>query len=273
VIKYSCHHCLGDLTFIDNARSKYCKKPECQRALAQAVIEQKKRELKKHHEDLLALYETHFNNLSELKTQGYIPVKLLDSIEKNKPVTALVPDNNNRITMLTKERKEEFLSHLKALFNDIKIGDKNTRRVYANELEMPLSSVESTLLGNACATCRGYCCTWGGNHHAFQDYPSLEHYLSTQVADITEDELVEIYRNYFPTQSYQNACVFQGGQGCTLPSELRSFTCNNYRCSSLNVYRQDLSKSQSKLTYAGAAAQKKITRTNIFDTEDFVPLI
>lgn len=260
------------MTFIDHTRSKYCKKPACQRALAQGIIEQTSSKLKAHHKKLITLHETHLKDLSGFESEHHIPVKLLESIELNKPITALLPDNNNLVTTLPEERKEGFLTHLKALFNDVKADEKNNRRIYADELEKPLSSVESTLLGNACATCKGYCCTWGGAHHAFQDYPSLQHYLSAQDADITEEELVETYRRYIPAQSYRNACVFQGDRGCTLPGDMRSFTCNNYRCSSLTNYQQDLAKSESKLTYAAAANRDTITRTNIFDKEDFVAI-
>jgi hypothetical protein len=231
----------------------------------------KKSKLKAHHKKLSSMHEAHQKDLVGLESRRDIPVKLLGTIEKNQPIIALLPDNNNRITELPEERKEGFLSHLKALFNNIKTGETNILRIYADELEEPLSLVESTLLGNACATCKGYCCTWGGTHHAFQDYPSLEHYLSTQSTDITEEELVEAYRSYIPSQSYTNACVFQGDLGCTLPSDMRSFTCNNYRCSSLTTYRQDLAKSDSKLTYAAAIDHDTISRTTIFDAEDFVP--
>jgi hypothetical protein len=256
--------------YIDTTRGKYCKKPECQRALVQIVIEQKKSKLQAHHKKLFTIFEVHQKDLAGLESRYNIPIKLLESIEKNQPITALLPDNNNRVTELPEERKENFLTHLKALFNDLKTGQKNTHRIYVDELEESLSSVESTLLGNACATCKGYCCNGGGSHHAFQDYPSLQHYLSAQAADITEDQLLESYRSLIPLQSYHNSCIFQAEFGCTLPSDMRSFTCNNYRCSSLTTYRQDIATSDSKLTYAAAVDKDSISRTTIFDTQDFV---
>jgi hypothetical protein len=273
VLKYECQHCRDEMTFIYNNRNKYCNKPECQRALVKINIEQKKSIHKAHHKILLDLHETHIEDLEGLESGHHIPLKLLGSIEQNKPITALLPDNTNRVTRLPEERKEGFLSHLRALFNGIKTGEKNSFPIYADELEAPLSSAVSSLLGNACATCKGYCCTGGGAHHAFQDYPSLQQYLSAQPEDITEDDLVEAYRHYIPTESYRNSCVFQGHHGCTLPSDMRSFTCNNYRCSSLTTYQQDLAKSTSELTYAAAFDGDTITRTNIFDTQDFVPLL
>ena len=164
------------------------------------------------------------------------------------------------------------MNHLKALFNDIQTGKRSEHKVYAEQLEAPLSKTESTLLGKACATCRGYCCTWGGAHHAFQDSPSLQHYLSTQSARLSEDQLVDMYSQFIPKHSYQNACVFQGNLGCTLPSEMRSFTCNNYRCSSLNAYQQNITKSHSQLTYAAAVDNNGIKRTTIFDDENYIQL-
>lgn len=270
VLKYYCQHCREDMHYIDTTRGKYCQKPECQRALVQVVIEQKTSKRKENHKKLFSMFEAHQKDLVGLESRHEIPVKLLESIEKNQPITALLPDNNNRVTELPEARKENFLSHLKALFNDIKKGQKNAHKIYVEELEEPLSSVESTLLGKACATCKGYCCNGGGSHHAFQDYPSLQHYLSTQAADITEDQLLESYRSLIPSQSYHNSCIFQGELGCTLPSDMRSFTCNNYRCSSLTTYRQDIAKSDSKLTYAAAVDKESISRVTIFDMQDFV---
>lgn len=267
---YECQYCRDEMTFIDNTRSKFCKSPECQRALVQAEIEQKKTKLQEHHKTLFTLYETHLKDLPGLESRHHIPVKLLESIEQNKPIVALLPHNNMLVTRLPEERKEEFLSHLKALFNDIKAGEETTRRLYSRELEAPLPAVESTLLGNACATCKGYCCGLGDTH-AFQDYPSLKHYLSTQPADITENELAETYSSLIPSHSYQNACVFQGDHGCTLSRDMRSFTCNNYRCDSLITYQQDVAKSNSKLTYAAAVKHDTMTTTNIFDVDNFVP--
>ncbi|WP_339719579.1 hypothetical protein [uncultured Paraglaciecola sp.] len=260
------------MAFIDNVRSKYCKKPKCQLALVKMLNELKKYKHNELHKALTDLHESHLKNLLSLESQDVIPVKLLESIEQHKPVTALLPDNSNVVTTLPETRKEGFLYHLKALFNDMQAGDKNTLRVYSDELKAPLSPEESTLLGKACKTCKGYCCTSDGADNAYQDYPSLELYLSTQSAGITGEELVENYRRYIPTKTYKNACVFQGDRGCTLPSNMRSFTCNNFLCSSLNTLRKNIAKSHSKLTYAAAIEDDKITRNYIFDKENFVLL-
>ena len=155
------------------------------------------------------------------------------------------------------------------MFNDIKASEKYIYTVYTDELEEPLSAVESALLGKACATCQGYCCSEGGTH-GFQDYPSLEQYLSAQPAAITVDDLAETYSSYIPSHSYQDACIFQSEHGCTLPRDMRSFTCNNYRCGSLTTYQQAVAESNNKLTYAAAVDLDTIFRTHIFNTEDFV---
>ena len=260
------------MSFIDQTRSQYCKKAACQRALGQAVAERKKTIKQAQHNHLSALHQTNQDDLSTLTSKQTIPITLLDAIQQQQTITALVPDNNNQLTELPESRKQAFLTHLAGLFNDLKTNILSHHKVYAEALEPPLSLIESNLLGYACATCRGYCCTWGGTHHAFQDYPSLQQYLKTQAADITEQQLINVYAEYIPTHSYQNACVFQGELGCTLPSEMRSFTCNNYRCSSLTNYQQALAKSNSNLTYAAAVDGEKISRATIFDSQSFVLL-
>jgi len=265
---HACIHCHSALSYIDYNRSPYCRQPNCQRALAQIVTAEKQSKQEALYRKISAQCEEQVKDLLKFPTYEQIPLELLESIQINTPVVTLLPVNKNVITESSEQRKEAFLMHLVALFNDIKSGGEMPLKIYNDELEEPLPEEESALLGHACATCKGYCCGLGGTH-GFQDYPSLEHYLSNQPADISEDELKERYRSYLPSMSYRDACVFQGNQGCTLPREMRSFTCNNYRCVKLTDYRKQVASSDSKLTYAVAVDHEKIIGTSVFNAEHF----
>ncbi|AGH42448.1 hypothetical protein [Paraglaciecola psychrophila] len=111
--------------------------------------------------------------------------------------------------------------------------------MYSEQLYSPLPEDEANLLGKACATCMGSCCKHG-QPHAFVDYPSLQHLLASQATELSEQELTDLYSDYFPTRSYQDSRVFQGNKGCLLPRELRSFTCNNFLCDGAINYRHEV---------------------------------
>ena len=83
VFTYHCQHCRDEMAFIDNTRSKYCKKPACQRALAHTVIEQKKSKLNKR---LTALCETHVKHLQRLESRHHIPVSCWNPLIKADPL-------------------------------------------------------------------------------------------------------------------------------------------------------------------------------------------
>jgi hypothetical protein len=249
-------------------RSPYCEKPNCQRSLAQFVSTEKKSKQEALRSEITNQLKQSVVDLTELPTYEKIPIELLDSIQTDTPIVGLMPVNKNTLTELSEARKEAFLKHLADVFNDLKTDSEKTLKIYSNELEADLPEEEASLLGYACATCKGYCCGLGDTH-GFLDYPSLEHYLSTQPSELCEEELKEAYRSYLPTQSYSHSCVFQGNQGCTLPREMRSFTCNNYRCSELTSYRQQVATSESKLTFAAAIDNEKIVGTSVFNAEHF----
>jgi hypothetical protein len=147
----------------------------------------------------------------------------------------------------------------------------SSTKIYATQLDSPLEEKESQLLGMACATCMGECCGLG-KEHAFQDTTSLTFFLNGQFKTLELSEVIQLYSQFFPNQSYENSCIFHGNMGCTLPSELRSFTCKNYRCQPLRNYHQELIKNKHELTIAAAAKEKNINKISIFNEEGFITI-
>lgn len=192
-------------------------------------------------------------------------------LKKRSPVIALLPANTNQLTDLSEERKLEFLHHVSAIFNDVEKNNPSGNRIYSEQLLPPLPEAEAQLLGNACATCMGSCCKHGQTH-AFVDFPSLQHLLASQSTKLSEQELIDLYSDYFPEQSYQYSCVFQGNEGCSLPRELRSFTCNNFLCDKLINYRYALMQSDTTLTFAAGIDKDEIMFTSVYSDEHFIRL-
>lgn len=182
-------------------------------------------------------------------------------------ITAVLPANNMNVIELPNERKEDFITHIKAVYNDVKQQSPNNNKTYISELETEDSAQTKALLGKACATCKGYCCGLGDTH-AFQDYWSLELFLKDN-KDWTVDDVVNRYTAYLPDKAYEAACVFQGTEGCTLPEEMRSITCRNYKCRGLSDYQLHISQGQDNLTVAGSVQNGNVLNISVFNDEEF----
>lgn len=259
---HQCLHCKEALSFIEHARSPYCEKPLCQRAKVQLyLVENKKR--------LTAQVGAELEEYIQSTPARKLPSRLRKALKKSSPVIALLPANTNQLTDLSQERKNEFLHHVSMIYKDVAANNSTANKVYSEQLYPPLPEDEANILGKACATCMGSCCKHGQTH-AFVDYPSLQHLLASQATELSEQELLDLYSDYFPAQSYQYSCVFQGDQGCTLPRELRSFTCNNFLCDSVINYRHEISQADSTLTFAAAVDNNTIMFTSVYSHEHFI---
>ncbi|MFT4808970.1 MAG: Fe-S-cluster containining protein [Paraglaciecola sp.] len=259
---YQCAHCKKTLSFIEHARSLYCEKPICQRAKVQLYLAENKQRLTAQ---VIAELEKFIKHTPARK----LPSRLRKELKKTSPLIALLPANTNQLTELDQKRKLEFLRHVSMIYKDVKTHNPSANRVYSEQLDPPLPKDEAQLLGNACATCMGYCCRLGQTH-AFVDYPTLKHLLASQPAEFSEKDLLDLYSDYFPEQSYQNSCVFQGNKGCTLPRDVRSITCNNFLCDEVKKYRHEVLQADSELTFAVAVDKNTIMFTSAYSHENFI---
>lgn len=94
---------------------------------------------------------------------------------------------------------------------------------------------EAQLLIRGCTACRGFCCR-NGTDHAFLSGAALAPHLARQ-PDESDDALVARYLSKLPRVVLPDSCVYHGPTGCTLPREMRSDTCNNFFCHSLDSVR------------------------------------
>ena len=258
---HQCLHCKDTLSYIEHARSHYCEKPLCQRTKVQLYLVENKKRLSAQ---LIAEIEEFIHNTATHQ----LPTWLSHELEKA-PILALLPANTNQLKDLDEERKQEFLHHLSMIYDNVEKNNPSGSRVYSESLDPPLPENEAELIGKACATCMGSCCNLGQTH-AFIDYPSLKRLLVSQSLALSEQELLELYSDYFPEQSYQYSCVFLGKKGCSLPKELRSFTCNNFLCDEVLNYRRNALQTDSTLTFAAAVHNDKIMFTSVYNDEDFI---
>ncbi|MCG8671425.1 MAG: hypothetical protein MI867_18620 [Pseudomonadales bacterium] len=89
---------------------------------------------------------------------------------------------------------------------------------------------------NLCMLCKGGCCSKGENH-AYLSASSMRRQLDSNPG-WTKEDLLEQYLSRLAPSSSKNACINQGNEGCVLPRELRSSTCNYFFCSSITHYQK-----------------------------------
>ena len=258
---YQCQHCNEQLSHCAYVRSPYCEKPHCQRAKVQYHLSvTKKQIISEVTNEVTHVCNEYLHNIDDENH----PINNLNSAH-----IVILPVNTRPLATLPAQRKNEFLLHLKTVYTDIIEQRPASSKIYTTQLDKPIDKEENQLLGQACATCKGRCCGLGDNH-AYQDTASLGYFLESQSEAFNLEEITQLYSQYFPSESYQNACVFQGNMGCTLPSELRSFTCKNFLCPSLKTYHKKLINNEQKLTFAVATEERDIKHISIFDEQTFV---
>ncbi len=248
----NCHHCGTEMAFIDYSRSRFCSEPACQRAQVQHIIQTQQEDA---HAKLHAVAEGYFRNAQKeiAKPQSYQAVML--------------PANNCELNILSDERKSRFMHSLSRAYEDCQAKQPEASRTYAKQLTPSSSNQHSNLMGKACATCKGKCCLLGGEH-AFLDYYSVKRILAS-LPHVTESSFFDLYASFLPEQSYENACVFHTQTGCALPEELRSNTCRNYECESLQAFEELVTKGPPNLYFAAAVKNGNLITVSKFDQNDF----
>jgi hypothetical protein len=267
---YQCQHCNEQLPYYAHTISPYCEKPHCQRAKVQHHLSvTKKQIISGVTNKVTRVCNEYLNIIDDTNHQIKKENQHAELNALNSENVVIFPVNVRSLVMLSEQRKNDFLSHLKTVYTDIIEKRPASSKIYTTQLNQPLNKEESQLLGKACATCKGQCCGLGDDH-AYQDTASLGYFLESQSNTLNLEEITQLYSQYFPSEIYQNACVFQGNMGCTLPTELRSFTCNNYQCSSLRSYHQKLTSNEQKLTIIAATEERDIKHISIIDEHTFL---
>ena len=194
---------------------------------------------------------------------------------------AVIPANTRETTRLPQRNRREFLERLskrmRIVFVTDALGEGATpsaemlaARVAAEDAPPSESAEASTILGLSCATCRGECCTAGGDH-AFLREDSLTR-VRLQNPSASESELMGVYASYLPARHYRGSCVYHTTGGCALPRALRSNICNRYLCGGLTQLKRALESSGSTAAFVGAADSVHLRRMAVIDARGATPI-
>jgi len=183
----------------------------------------------------------------------------------------VVPRTERPVVPLPARRKRRFHAHLRRAVAAAARGEGEAVPAPEGPADVsegegglaPLPEVETRLLGQACAACRGTCCRHG-REHAFLGGLRLARTLAAH-PEATPEQAVATYLAYLPEESFEDACVYQGPRGCTLPRALRADLCNAYLCAGLKSYRRHLARHGPTPGCAVVREDNRIARSAFFD--------
>ncbi len=198
---------------------------------------------------------------------------------------AVVPANTRETAPLPLRTRRAFLDRLQATLRRVfaAAGSDSTAKptaevtaAYADaHPDLMVGALDESgnlavILGRSCATCRGECCTAGGDH-AFLREDSLRR-VRAQYPELTAEALLTAYAAHLPRRHYRGSCVYHTSVGCALPRDLRSNLCNRYVCGGLTQLKSALRESGSTMAFVGAADSVHLRRLALIDVHDARPV-
>jgi hypothetical protein len=176
---------------------------------------------------------------------------------------AMLPANTRETTALPSESREAFLERLAGVIAEVyaaPIADTDTPEAEISNLaDVP------AMLGRSCATCRGECCTAGGNH-AFLRVDSIAR-VRAQQPQLGAESLLERYASQLPDRHYRGSCVYHTPDGCHLPRDWRANICNRYVCGGLSQLQSALNRTGSVSAIVAAADSVHLRRMARIDAQ------
>ena len=166
----------------------------------------------------------------------------------------LAPQSDERRQAFRKELAERFAA-AKKLIADPAMSD----RILA-EHEPQYAKPSAPYIVNACCTCRGSCCRPGHDFALLQ--PEFLAWRLLTEPDQTAVELIDDYMDRIPPESLNESCFYHTPEGCQLPREIRSPTCNEFLCAGIRNELDELLEAPNQPTLAVAV--------DTFDTYDCV---
>jgi hypothetical protein len=124
------------------------------------------------------------------------------------------------------------------------VGAKR-RRIFAAFLEGLFAAVErprakavaatrkpeATRFADACAACRGHCCSKGGDD-AYLDENAIAQAWARHPR-LSKRGLMQLYLDAIPSKAFADSCIFHAEHGCSLPRPLRAPVSEAYLCGPL----------------------------------------
>jgi hypothetical protein len=147
-------------------------------------------------------------------------------------VVVTVPYLDGTLEPPPPERVRALKKHLVQSLRDLR-GARRPDKLIQKSTPEPVGFTAS-VLSAGCATCRGQCCTGGGNH-AYIDERTMAR-VRRGNPDLDARAVIRLYVERLAPRSYRGSCLFHGASGCTLGRALRAELCNAYYCNGLRDF-------------------------------------
>ncbi len=192
-------------------------------------------------------------------------------------VIGVIPANTRETARLPAGTRRVFLTRLAerlhTVFSNVPTSDAVSMTAQSIAAMDPPPSDRAdaaTILGLSCGTCRGECCTAGGDH-AFLRADSLTR-VRAQHPEANEGELLASYAAHLPSRHYRGSCVYHTTAGCALPRTMRSNICNRYLCGGLTQLKRALERGEGNAAFVGAADSVHLRRMARIDGHGAKPM-
>jgi hypothetical protein len=140
------------------------------------------------------------------------------------PLHLLLPSGPRHARRLAIVRRSRYRDYLQDIVAEAAAGAPQ-----GGELATPAAT--SSMPGQLCGLCGGGCCTRGGDH-AYLNASSVRRFMDAQ-PQMSREDVVAAYIDRIPPATQSGSCINHTRDGCSLPREMRSDTCNRYACESL----------------------------------------
>jgi len=146
----------------------------------------------------------------------------------------VLPSGPRHLSNLPQRRRNRYRDHLNRIIAEAVTRPLGSDAPPAAPKRPPLQASAATLIENLCTLCGGGCCTRGG--HAAYLTPETIRRVMSQHPQLRPRDVLAAYLDRVGHRTETASCVNHGANGCTLPREMRSDTCNNFYCDALSTW-------------------------------------
>ncbi len=219
-----------------------------------------RRELKKETDRRQRRQQEKFNRRVRLLREKAAGVLGVDGPERF--VSAVIPALRRPVTPLPEERRLALGDHLRGLIDEAqekRIGSPGNSP-YESEPAVVLSGDSRPLpvAVKACATCQGYCCV-NGDDRAYIDVEAILRCLKKH-PELEATDVVAFFLSYVEAYTYKDSCIYHGVNGCSLPRDVRSSTCNGFACTGMGRLIERLTDQRPHQAFLIAAEKNQVIR-------------
>ena len=252
----TCPVCGVPLSVNEQARGKTCPLPRCKGEYLRGQLQRQSEE--SHH--------------VQLKAEQYRDSVCQNNLlQAGKTDVCVLPANIQRLNSLPEKRIRLFRDRLigvisgamAARYGKSRVSNQEADGEYGNEVS---TTDDPAIVGYACATCRGECCSQGGDH-AFLQHEVIARYMDAFPRQ-RPIEILATFMSYLPRKTYQESCVYHGATGCGLPREMRASLCNDFQCNGLKKMCAQIRFCEEPEVFAVAVNGTEIVRGAAISSTD-----